>query len=132
MTNMPFIKNVDCVSLKVDNIDKAIDFYSNKLGHELKWRTATSAGMKFAEGESELVIYTEQRPPGTDPLVESVPIAIEQFLKAGGQLDYGPIEIPVGLFAIMKDPWNNKINILDLSKGTFKVDQNRNVIGLGR
>jgi hypothetical protein len=31
MTKKPIFKNVDCVSLKVDDLDKAIDFYTNKL-----------------------------------------------------------------------------------------------------
>jgi len=35
------------------------------------------------------------------------------------------------LFAILSDPWNNQINILDLSKGQYKVDENKNVIGAG-
>jgi predicted enzyme related to lactoylglutathione lyase len=124
----PIFKDVDCISLKVDDLQKAIDFYTKKLGHELKWKTSTSAGLKFAYGESEIVLHTEQRPPGTDLLVESVTKAIDQFTKAGGKLIYGPIDIPVGLFAIISDPWKNMINIIDLSKGLYKVDHYKNVI----
>ena len=100
----PIFMDVDCVSVKVDDLERAIAFYSGQLGHLLKWKTDTAAGLKFPNGNSELVIHTEQRPPGTDLLVESVPNAINQFVEAGGKLLFGPIDIPVGRFAIIADP----------------------------
>jgi lactoylglutathione lyase len=108
----PFFKNIDCISLKVDDLERAIIFYTDKLGHKLKWKTQTSAGLGFPNSKSELVLHTEQRPPGTDLLVESVPDAIKQFTEAGGKLIFGPIDIPIGLFAIVADPWDNKLNML--------------------
>ena len=127
----PLFKGVDCISLKVADLEKAINFYAEKLGHTLLWKTQTSAGLGFPNSKSELVLYIEQRPPGTDLLVESIPEAIKQFTEAGGKLIYGPIDIPVGLFAIISDPWDNQINILDLSKGLYQVDKDLNVIGVG-
>jgi len=131
MDMKPIFKGIDCISLKVADLEGAIAFYTVKLGHKLLWKTSTSAGLGFPDGNSELVIHTEPRPPGTDLLVESVPEAIKQFTQAGGKLIYGPVDIPIGLFAILSDPWNNQINILDLSKGQYKVDENKNVIGAG-
>ena len=126
----PLFKGIDCISIKVDNLERAINFYKEKLGHKLLWKTQTSAGLGFPNSKSELVLHTEQRPAGTDLLVESVPEAIKQFKEAGGKLEYGPIDIPVGLFAIVSDPWDNKLTILDLSKGQYKVDKDKNVIGV--
>jgi lactoylglutathione lyase len=127
----PLFKGIDCISFKVDDLEKAISFYSDELGHNLLWKTQTSVGLGFPDSKSELVLHTEQRPPGTDLLVESVPDAIKQFTEAGGKLVFGPIDIPVGLFAIVSDPWDNKLNILDLSKGLYTVDKDKNVIGVG-
>jgi lactoylglutathione lyase len=127
----PLFKNIDCISVKVDDLERAITFYSEKLGHALLWKTQTSAGLGFPDGKSELVLHTEQRPPGTDLLVESVPDAIKQFIEAGGKLVFGPIDIPVGLFAIVSDPWGNQLTMLDLSKGVYQVDKDKNVIGVG-
>jgi predicted enzyme related to lactoylglutathione lyase len=125
----PLFKDIDCLSVKVDDLERAISFYSEKLGQELLWKTPTSAGLGFPNGKSELVLHTEQRPPGTDLLVESVPAAIKKFTDAGGKLLLGPIDIPVGMFAIVSDPWDNKLTMLDLSKGVYKVDKSKNVIG---
>ena len=126
----PVFKGIDCISVKVDDLSGAIEFYADRLGHELLWRTQTAAGLGFPKGESEIVLHTEDRPAGTDMLVDSVPDAVRRFSEAGGRLEYGPIDIPVGLFAIVSDPWGNKLNILDLSKGTYTVDSDKNVIGV--
>ena len=126
----PIFKGIDCISLKVGDLERAIAFYTG-LGHELLWKTSTSAGLGFPDNNSELVIHIEQRPPGTDLLVESVPEAIKQFTQAGGQVIFGPVDIPIGSFAILSDPWNNPINILDLSKGQYTIDENKNVTGVG-
>ena len=127
----PVFKDIDCISFKVDDLEKAIEFYAEKLGHTLLWKNQTSAGLGFPDSKSEIVLHIEQRPPGTDLLVESIPEAIKQFTEAGGKLIYGPVEIPVGQFAIVTDPWENQINILDLSKGLYEVDKDKNVIGVG-
>ena len=128
----PLFRGVDCVSVKVDDLSEAIGFYADRLGHELLWKTQTSAGLGFPDGKAEMVLHTEDRPPGVDLLVESVADAISRFTAAGGRLKYGPIDIPVGVFAIVSDPWGNSLNILDLSKGTFRVDSEKNVIGMNR
>jgi lactoylglutathione lyase len=131
MEKKPLFKGIDCMSLKVDDLEAAIAFYAGKLGQELRWKTPSSAGLGFPGGESELVLHTEKRPPGTDLLVDSVPDAVKRFTEAGGKLVYGPVDIPVGSFAIMSDPWGNRLSILDLSKGTYMVDADRNVTGVG-
>ena len=128
----PFFKNIDCISFKVDDLDQAIAFYSQKLEQKLLWKTPTAAGLAFGEGSSELVLYTEDRPAGTDLLVESVPEAIQRFIQTGGKLLFGPIDIPVGQFAVVTDPFGNALNILDLSKGTYQVDESMNVISVAK
>jgi lactoylglutathione lyase len=131
MDMKPLFKDVDCFSIKVDDLERALSFYADGLGHKLLWKTQTAAGLGFPNGKSELVLHTEQRPPGTDLLVDSVPEAIRLFTEAGGKLVFGPIDIPVGLFAIVSDPWDNRLTILDLSKGQYQVDGDKNVIGVG-
>jgi predicted enzyme related to lactoylglutathione lyase len=127
----PIFKSIDCLSLKVDDLSKAIAFYSERLGHKIKWRTPTSAGLELPESTSELVLHTEPHPSETCLLVESAPEAIRQFTEAGGKLIAGPFDLPVGLYAKVCDPSGNHLAILDLSKGLYKVDDDKNVIGVG-
>jgi predicted enzyme related to lactoylglutathione lyase len=64
----------------------------------------------------------------TDLAVESVPEALAKFTSAGGKLLASPFEIEIGLCAVVSDPWDNTLVILDASKGQLQVDENKLVI----
>jgi hypothetical protein len=122
-------RKLDCYSLPVDNLDSAIAFY-RALGHHLIWRDGNhAAGLDLPDSDAEIVLHTDNRPVETYFLVKSAPQAIERITNAGGKLITGPFEINVGLYAMLRDPWNNPLVILDFSKGTLETDSNGNVIG---
>jgi predicted enzyme related to lactoylglutathione lyase len=123
----PLLLNVDCHSLPVADLDAAIQFYVS-LGHELIWRDSVAAGLRLPQSEAELVLHTDTRPIETDFRVDSVPETVAAFVRAGGRLIRGPFEIRIGLCAVLADPWNNPIVILDTSKGLLKVDEHKNVV----
>ena len=77
-------RKIDCHSLPVANLDSAIEFYQDKLGHELIWRSREAAGLRFPESDAELVLRADARPIETDLFVDSVTDAIQQFKTAGG------------------------------------------------
>jgi predicted enzyme related to lactoylglutathione lyase len=126
----PLFQKVDCFSLPVPDVDAALDFYSGSLGHELIWRTATMAGLRLPGSNAELVLHTDARGAETDLAVESVREAIERFTAAGGRVITGPFEIQIGLCAVVADPWDNVLVILDASKGQLQVDDQGRVIGI--
>jgi predicted enzyme related to lactoylglutathione lyase len=126
---VPLFRKLDCYSLLVEDLDAAIAFYG-ALGHQLIWRDGNqSAGLRLPDSDSEIVLHTDHRPVETCLLVKSVPDAIARFTNAGGKLVFGPIEIRVGQYAILQDPWNNPMAILDFSNGLLKTDAEGNVIG---
>src|SRR5262244_86060 len=124
----PLFKRVDCLSIPVSDLDAALAFYSGKLGHELIWRSRTAAGLKLPDSNAELVLHTGDRPMETDLAVDSVPDAIARFTAAGGKVLRGPFEIQIGRCAVVADPWDNVLVILDASKGTVRVDERKRVI----
>jgi lactoylglutathione lyase len=125
----PLFRKLDCYSLPVENLDSAITFYG-ALGHQLIWREGThAAGLRLPDSDAEIVLHTDNRPIETCFLVQSVPKAIERIKNAGGKLVTGPFKIQVGLYAILRDPWNNPLVILDFSKGMLETDLDGNVIG---
>ena len=93
------------------------------------WRDATAAGLRLPDSDAELVLHTDGRPIETDLLVASVPAAIERFVQAGGRVVAGPFEIRIGLCAVIEDPWQNRLVILDSSKGQLTTDAAGNVVG---
>jgi catechol 2,3-dioxygenase-like lactoylglutathione lyase family enzyme len=125
----PILKKVDAFLVKVPDIESGLNFYHKQLGMQLRWRKENAAAVKL--GESELVLSTELDPE-TDILVDSVEDAIKVFTKAGGVVEFGPEDIPVGKVAEVKDPFGNKLTILDLSKGLYQTDKQGNVTGVDR
>jgi len=124
----PLSRRVDCLSIPVPDVDAALAFYSTNLGHELIWRSGKAAGLKLPGSNAELVLHRGDRPMETDLVVDSVPEALARFTSAGGKVLKGPFEIQIGLRAVVADPWDNALVILDTSKGTLRVDKNKHVI----
>jgi catechol 2,3-dioxygenase-like lactoylglutathione lyase family enzyme len=78
-------RKVDCHSIPVADLDAALAFYRDGLGHELIWRDDSAAGLRLPDSNAELVLHTEKRPIDTDLLVASVPAAISRLLKRAGR-----------------------------------------------
>ena len=74
------------------------------------------------------MLHRGGRPIQTDLVVDSVPEALARFTSAGGKVLKGPFKIQIGLCAVVADPWDNALVILDTSKGTLRVDKNKHVI----
>jgi predicted enzyme related to lactoylglutathione lyase len=58
-----------------------------------------------------------------DWLVASVPDAVAALVAAGGTVITEPVEIPVGLIAVVADPFGNALVLVDLSKGRYGNSQ---------
>ena len=129
MPDDPLFRKVDCLALPVPDLDQALDFYQG-LGHELIWRSATSAGLALPDSDAELVLQTERPGPETDLTVHAVGPAIERFVEAGGRVVVAPFDIAIGRCAVVADPWDNHLVLLDTSKGLLVTDDAGNVTGV--
>jgi catechol 2,3-dioxygenase-like lactoylglutathione lyase family enzyme len=123
-------RTVDCVRLPVPDLDAALAFYRDRLGHPLIWRTATAAGLRLPDGDAELVLQTDRAEPEVDLLVDSADEAAARLVAAGGTVLVEPFEIPVGRLAVVADPFGNPLTFLDLSRGRYRTDPDGNVIGV--
>ena len=128
MSDGPLLRKVDSLALRVADLDDGLAFYE-RLGHELLWRTATGVGLRLPESEAELVLQTERPGPETDLTVENVGQAIERFVAAGGRVVVAPFDITIGRCAVVADPWDNHLVLLDNSKGRLMTDEEGNVTG---
>lgn len=128
----PLFTNVDCLGVHVPDLDEALAFYRDKLGHKLLWRNETSAGLAFGEGGKmpELVLHTDPWPIAVAIKVESVPKALERFISSGGSVVESTSDIAIGRLAVVSDPWNNRLVLLDASKGQLQTDREHNVTGV--
>ncbi len=129
-SSKPFFKLIDCVQIPVADLSDGIDFYGKRLGHSLIWMTDEAAGLRLPDSRSELVIYTRNRGVEVDWLVDSVDAAIQRWRESGGTVVAGPFDIKIGRCAVLHDPWDNEVVILDSSKGMLETDSEGNVTGV--
>lgn len=125
----PLILAVDSVQLPVDDLETALAFYRDELGHELVWRTDTAAGLRIPDSEAEIVVQTERPVMESNLLVASVSEAAERVVGAGGSIEAGPFDIQIGRCVVVRDPWNNRLVLLDMTKGRLTTDQQGTVTG---
>ena len=129
MSEPPLFRKIDCLALRVPELDAAVAFYAG-LGHQLLWRTPTGAGFRLPDSDAELVVQIERPGPETDLTVDSVGPAVDRFVAAGGRVVVPEFGIPIGKCAVVADPWDNVLVLLDNSAGHFVTDADGNVIGV--
>ena len=125
------IDHVDCVCITVKPLEDGYKFYHDKLGFNLVWRSEHKIGLMMEDGKTELVLQDDDVME-TDLKVSSVEETIKSWGLAGGKLSAGPKDIPIGNWALIEDPWGNKLSILDTSKGTFITNKGGEIIGLNK
>jgi predicted enzyme related to lactoylglutathione lyase len=131
MTASGLLLKVDAVTVRVPDLDAGLAFYVDVLRHKLRWRNDATeqAGLELPGGDSELVLTTRH---AYEPnwLVDSADVAVEVFRSNGGVVLAEPFDIPVGRLGVVLDPFGNALVLLDLSKGTYDVDSERQVTGV--
>jgi catechol 2,3-dioxygenase-like lactoylglutathione lyase family enzyme len=128
----PLLRKLDCIRLPVPDLEAGLGFYRDRLGHELLWRSSTSAALRLPDSDCELILFTEGVEAEVDWKVDSAEEAAGEFVRAGGSVVEPPFDIPVGRCAVVRDPWGNDFVLLDLSKGTFRTDCDGNITGLNK
>jgi catechol 2,3-dioxygenase-like lactoylglutathione lyase family enzyme len=124
-------RKIDCVLLRVPDLDQGLAFYQRTLGHQLLWRTPDAADLAMPDTDAELVLHTKTGPE-IDLLVAELGSALERFETAGGKRVCEPFELPIGTAVVVHDPFGNMLTMLDQSKGTFLTDSDGNVRGVSR
>jgi lactoylglutathione lyase len=127
--NRPLFRKLDNLLLRVADLDAAISFYRDRLGHRVLWRSEEAVGFALPDTDAELVAHLNIGPE-TDVVVHDVDEAFAVFLSAGGEAVQPPFDIAIGRCARVRDPFGNELTLLDQSKGTLATDHYGRVIGV--
>jgi len=114
------LKKIDCVMVKVENLPAATEYYANVFGLKINWQDETSVGLRFSDGDSEVVLHRDLNiPVGAEVhyLVEDVLAAIATCEENGCQILVQPFDIAIGKCAVIKDPFGKVLALLDMTKG---------------
>jgi lactoylglutathione lyase len=113
------LRKIDCVMVRVDDLQAGVDFYTRAFGLRLSWRDDTSAGMEMPETDAEVVLHTMDLPADVSVhyLVDDVPEAVAGYVRSGCTVRVAPFDIAIGKCAVLEDPFGNAVCVLDMSTG---------------
>ena len=114
------LRKIDCIMLRVDDLESAVAYYQEVLGLRLHWRQALQAGLRLPETDAEIVLHCEPDIPenvAVHYLVDDVVAAVEFLKQQGCSVLTEPFDIVIGKCAAIKDPFGTELYILDMTKG---------------
>lgn len=126
---MGLLKCVDYIELYVPDLEEGVNYYS-KLGLKVLWKNDTSVGMGMEDDSEEILLQNERKKMNVDFKVESVINAVDKIKEIGGEIIYGPFDIPIGKCAVVRDKWSNEYVILDMTKGRYVTDKDGNILDI--
>jgi predicted enzyme related to lactoylglutathione lyase len=127
--DVPVLKKINAVLVKVPSIQEGLDFYREQLGLQTSWKKEDIASVHLGDGQ---LVMSTKLDPETNILVDSVEHAVEVFEKAGGKVVSPPEDIDVGKLVVVEDAFGNRLTLVDFSKGFYTMDEKKNVIGVAK
>jgi lactoylglutathione lyase len=125
---MALLRKIDCVMVRVDDLDAARKFYEEVLGLTPLWSDEQSVALGMPESEAEIVLHNNPDIPrdcSVHYLVENVTDAVAQLGATGCQVIVAPFEVRIGKCAVVADPFGNMLNLIDMTKGPFEYNLKR-------
>jgi predicted enzyme related to lactoylglutathione lyase len=114
------LKRIYCVMIRVDDVATAEKFYSEVFGLKALWREAGSVGMALPETNAEIVLHNNAAIPNkveVHYLVDNVVAAVKYYAENGCRVLAPPFDVLIGKCAVIQDPFDTTICLLDLTSG---------------
>jgi lactoylglutathione lyase len=114
------LKKIDCVMVRVDDRERAGEFYRRVFGLIPTWADAQSTGLRFPESDAEIVLHTIAEIPArvdVTYLVDDVVAAVPELEKAGCTVVERPFDVAIGKCAVIRDPFGIALSLIDMTKG---------------
>lgn len=113
-------KKIDCVMIRVDDVAAGEKFYSEVFGLKPLWRETGSVGMGLPETDAEIVLHNNADTPNkveVHYLVDDVVAAVKAYAEKGCRVLVPPFDVLIGKCAVIRDPFETSICLLDLTSG---------------
>ncbi|HLZ81871.1 MAG TPA: VOC family protein [Ktedonobacteraceae bacterium] len=117
------LRKIDCVMIRVEDVQAAMNYYADVFGLTPTWWDDESAGLVFPESDAEIVVHCKPDIPSrveVNYLVDDVVSAVPNFTTKGCKLLVEPFDIAIGKCAVIEDPFGTSLCILDMTKGPLK------------
>ncbi len=117
---MALLRKIDCVMIPVDDLAEARRFYEDVLGLRFRWSDRHAIALGMPESEAEIVLHNDPGIPrecGVHYLVDDVEAAVAMLCARGCETVAPPFDVRIGKCAVVRDPFGNLLNLLDMRKG---------------
>jgi predicted enzyme related to lactoylglutathione lyase len=114
------LRKIDCVMIRVEDLEAAALYYSDVFGLRRIWQDETSIGLGFPETDAEIVLHRNPEVPSSVDvhyLVDDVVCSVQVLRENGCTVLSEPFDVPIGKCAVVRDPFGTTLSILDMSKG---------------
>ena len=114
------LKKIDCVMIRVPDVAAGEKFYSETFGLKPVWRDRGSVGMRMPETDAEVVLHNRAEIPHqveVHYLVDDVVAAVKSYADKGCRVLVPPFDVLIGKCAVIQDPFETTICLLDLTSG---------------
>ena len=114
------LRKIDCVMIRVDDIEAAASYYAEVFGLHPQWSGDDSIGLVFPETDAEIVLHRDPNIPSSVEvhyLVDDVVAAVVNYAAKGCRVLVEPFDITIGKCAVIEDPFGTRLCILDMTKG---------------
>ena len=114
------LRKIDCVMIRVEDPGEAAVYYSDVFGLRRLRQDETSVGLGFPDTDAELVLHCNSEIPSpveVHYLVDDVVCSVGVLRQNGCTVLAEPFDIPIGICAVVRDPFGTPLCILDMSKG---------------
>jgi len=114
------LRKIDCVMIRVDDIDAAATYYAEVFGLRPQWSGDDSIGLVFPETDAEIVLHRDSNIPSSVEvyyLVDDVVAVVANYAAKGCRVLVEPFDITIGKCAVIQDPFGTRLCILDMTRG---------------
>jgi lactoylglutathione lyase len=117
------------IQINVTDMDRAVDFYSNKLGFRVASREHYPQIVKLEHEAVPLLLYKVDReartdyPDGAQTLInletDDLRRDLERLRGEGVEvIQDAPVDCPVGIYAGIRDPFGNVLELVEYQRRT--------------
>jgi len=120
------LRKIDCVMVKVDDLEAAARYYAAVFGLKRLWADGLSIGMAMPETDAEIVLHADPNLPkeiGVHYRVDDVIAAVSDLQTKGCTIITPPFDIAIGKCAVIQDPFGVTLAILDMTKGPRTIGE---------
>jgi predicted enzyme related to lactoylglutathione lyase len=111
---------IDSIMFYTSDLEKATQFYQEAMGLKKVWTDPEKemVGFIFPKSDTEIVIHCDSSLPNPSFSfqVENVEDFCKEHIKRGYAIRKEPFKVRCGKYAILADPDDNEIHIIDLTK----------------